>query len=265
MRHVPFSMAPVRLVVKAAEGGDRIVPSQEKMDEGAGPQARTREGVASGLLGRKLGMAQVYVKDECVPVTVVQAGPCVVLQVKTLATDGYNAVQLGLDEKKPKRTPRPMQGHFARAGTSPKRFVKEIRSGVQPSVRQGDQVGASVLEGASLVDVQGTSKGKGWAGWMKRWNFGGQRASHGNSLSHRMPGSLGRHQSVHKGVPKGTKMAGRLGNETVTVKGLRLVEVDRERDVLLIQGSVPGANGSYVVVRRSAKGGEKPPPEGLLY
>ena len=212
-----------------------------------------KSGVATGILGKKLGMTQIFKGDERVPVTVVQAGPCVVLQVKTTETDGYYAVQLGFDEKKPKRTTRPLMGHFARAGTTPKRLVREFRTDAAPSVSVGDVLGASVLDGAELVDVQGTSKGKGTAGVMKRWNFSGQRASHGNSKAHRKPGSIGRHYGVHKGVPKNHPMAGHLGCETVNVRGLGLVEIDAERNLLLIKGAVPGANGSYVVVRRSVK------------
>jgi large subunit ribosomal protein L3 len=198
-------------------------------------------------------MTQVFREDRRVPVTVIEAGPCVVVQVKKAETDGYNAVQLGFDEKKQKRTTRPMQGHFARAGTTPKRLVRELRSEAAPTVSPGDEVRVSVLEGAELVDVQGVSKGKGFAGTIKRWNFGRQRASHGASLVHRAPGSIGRTYSVHKGVPKNKKMAGRLGGERVTVRGLGVVEIDEERDLLLVKGPVPGPNGGYLVIRRSLK------------
>ncbi len=212
-----------------------------------------REGVATGLLGKKLGMTQIFRDDARVSVTVIQAGPCVVLQVKTVETDGYNAVQLGFDEKKPKRTTRPLMGHFAKAGTTPKRFVREFRAGGAVPLLIGETLGVSILEGTELVDVQGISKGKGTAGVMKLHNFGGGRASHGNSKSHRKAGALGRHYSVHKGVPKNHPMAGHMGSETVTARGLRLVEIDAERNLLLVKGPVPGANGSYVVVRRSVK------------
>ncbi len=225
-----------------------------------------RDGFATGILGRKLGMTQVFVNDERVPVTVIQAGPCVVLQVKTARTDGYNAVQLGFDVKKEKNTTRPLLGHFARAGSVPRRFVKEFRTVEAPDVKLGEEVGADVLEGAKLLDVQGISKGKGWAGTIKRWNFSRQRMSHGCSLNHRRAGAIGRQYGVHKGVPKNKKMAGHLGSETVTTRGLRLVEIDRERDVILVKGTVPGANGGYLVIRRSLKDStRKSPPEGLLY
>ncbi len=212
-----------------------------------------KEGVAVGILGKKLGMTQVYRNEERVVVTVIQAGPCAVLQVKTVETDGYNAVQLGFDEKKPKRTTRPMQGHFAKAGVSPKRMVREFRTEDAPSVESGELVGAAVLEGTVLVDVQGTSKGKGTAGVMKRFNWGGGRRSHGNSRAHRKPGSIGRHYSTAKGVPKGHPMAGHMGNVTVTARGLKLVDIDVERNLILVKGPVPGANGCYVTVRRSVK------------
>jgi len=212
-----------------------------------------KEGVATGILGRKLGMTQVYRDEERVPVTVIQAGPCAVLQVKTVETDGYNAVQLGFDDKKPKRTTRPLQGHFAKAGVSPKRLVREFRTEVAIALEPGEQVGASVLEGTNLVDVQGTSKGKGTAGVMKRFNWGGGRRSHGNSKAHRKPGSIGRHYSTAKGVPKGHPMMGHMGSATVTARGLKLVEIDAERNLILVKGPVPGANGSFVTVRRSVK------------
>jgi large subunit ribosomal protein L3 len=228
--------------------------------------AATTTGRATGLLGKKLGMTQVFRGDRRVPVTVIEAGPCVVVQVKTAETDGYNAVQLGFDEKKQKRTTRPMQGHFAKAGTTPKRLVRELRSEAAPALSPGDEVGVSVLEGAELVDVQGVTKGKGFAGTIKRWNFGRGRMSHGASRTHRTPGSIGRTYSVHKGIPKNKKMAGRLGGEKVTVRGLSVVEIDEERNLLLVRGPVPGPNGGYLVVRRSLKDPAGRTPEGgVLY
>jgi large subunit ribosomal protein L3 len=229
-------------------------------------ESKTQEGVATGILGKKLGMTQVFINDERVPVTVIQAGPCVVVQVKTEETDGYNAVQLGMDEKKQKRTTRPLQGHFAKAGVTPKKLVREFRAASAVTLEPGQEVGASVLEGAKLVDVEGVSKGKGFAGVIKRWNFGGGRASHGNTKYHRMPGSLGRTYSVHKGVPKNRKGPGRLGGEKVTARGLKLIEIDAERNIVLVKGPVPGANGSYVIVRRSVKDPSRKQPKGqILY
>ena len=223
------------------------------------------EGVAAGILGRKLGMTQVFRDDERVPVTVVQAGPCVVLQVKTDQTDGYNAVQLGFEDKKQKNTPRPMLGHFAKAGCAPKRFVRELRSGQAPGVAPGDTVGASVLEGASLVDVRGVSKGKGWAGTIKRWNFHRQRMSHGTSVAHRRAGATGRTYGTSKGLPKNKKMAGQLGHERVTAVGLKLVEIDAERNLILVKGPVPGPDGGYLVIRRSYKDRKSGSLPGALY
>lgn len=211
------------------------------------------EGVAVGILGKKLGMTQIFRDDVRLPVTVIQAGPCVVLQVKNESTDGYCAVQLGFDEAKPKRMPRPMLGHFAKAGVAPQRFIKEFRTSAAPPLKLGDVVGVSVLQGAKLVDVQGTSKGKGYAGVVKRYHFGGGPASHGNSKHHRHPGSCGRCYSIHKGIPKNRRMAGRMGGETVTVRGLEVVELDAEKNILLVKGAVPGPNGGYLVIRRSIK------------
>jgi large subunit ribosomal protein L3 len=229
-------------------------------------EAAVREGVATGILGRKLGMTQVFLEDQRVPVTVIQAGPCVVLQVKTEDTDGYNAVQLGFDDKKAKRTKRPMLGHFAKTGSSPKRMIREFRCERAPSAAPGDAIGAGALDGAQLVDVQGVTKGKGFAGTIKRWNFSRQRMTHGNSRHHRAPGSIGRTYSVHKGVPKNKKMAGHLGCERVTVRGLRVVEIDPERNLLLVKGAVPGPNGGYLVIRRSLKDPNRNSPPGeLLY
>jgi large subunit ribosomal protein L3 len=229
-------------------------------------ESKTLEGIATGILGRKLGMTQVFVKDARVAVTVIQAGPCIVLQVKTEECDGYNAVQLGMDEKKPKNTTRPLQGHFAKAGTTPKKLVREFRATSAVTLKAGQEVGATVLEGAKLLDVQGVSKGKGFAGVMKRYHFGGGRDSHGCSVYHRAPGSQGRCYSIHKGVPKNRKGPGRMGGETVTARGLKLVEIDAARNIVLVKGPVPGANGSYVMLRRSVKDpGHKNPPAGLLY
>ena len=227
--------------------------------------AEVKEGVAAGILGRKLGMTQVFRNDVRVPVTVIQAGPCTVLQVKTEATDGYNAVQLGFADKKEKRTTRPMLGHFVKSGGVPKRFIEEFRSGSPSELKPGDTVGVSVLEGAALIDIQGTSKGKGWAGTIKRWNFSGQRASHGNSINHRRAGSIGRVYGTSKGVPKNKKMAGRLGGEKISTIGLEVVEIDAERDILLVKGAVPGANGGYLVIKRSYKDKAGREPSDALY
>ncbi|MBN1808390.1 MAG: 50S ribosomal protein L3 [Planctomycetes bacterium] len=208
-----------------------------------------------GILGRKIGMTQVFDDEtgDAVPVTIIEAGPCSVLQVKTKDTDGYNAVQLGFGEMKEKHSNRPMMGHFAAAGVSPARFVREIRMSEAPGVERGATLTVQILEGVSKVDVRGVSKGKGWAGVMKRWNFQGQRASHGNTKHHRMPGSIGRTYSTSKGVPKGFKMAGQMGNRNVTVRGLELVRIIPEDNLLVVKGSIPGPNDSFVIIHQSQK------------
>jgi large subunit ribosomal protein L3 len=206
-----------------------------------------------GILGKKLGMTQVFTEEgKRLPVTVIEAGPCTVLQVKSSdGVDQYNAVQLGFDDRRKSTITRPMQGHFAKAESAPKRFVREFRLEEGETFEAGSAVTVDSFEGVKKVDVQGLSKGKGFAGWMKRWNFAGQRASHGNSVSHRRPGSIGRTYSTAKGVPKGKKMAGQLGNETITVQGLQLVSIDSDRNLIIIKGAVPGPNGGYLKIRKS--------------
>ena len=207
---------------------------------------------ATGILGRKVGMTQVFdEKGKREGVTVIEAGPCKVLQVKTAESDGYFAVQLGFGDKKEKNTTLPLLGHCEKAGSGPKRFIREVRLDAAPAHKQGDEITVSVLEGLQKVDVIGTSKGKGFQGGVKLWHFHGMPGSHGCSKRHRSPGGLGRHMSISKGVPKGKKMAGHMGSEHVTVHGLRLVKVDPENHLVLVQGAVPGANGSFVIVRRS--------------
>ncbi len=210
----------------------------------------------SALLGKKIGMTQVYDEDGVVqPVTVVEAGPCSVLQVKTVETDGYNAVQLGLEDAKPHRAAKPQIGHAAKAGSSPKRFVREVRlpapaDGVQP----GQTLTVETFEGVAAVDVIGTTKGKGFAGVMKRHHFKGMPASHGTERKHRASGSIGAHGS-NRGwagdIKKGKRMAGQMGNARCTSRNHALVGIDKENNLLLIKGSVPGANGGAVLVRAS--------------
>ncbi|MBI3829092.1 MAG: 50S ribosomal protein L3 [Planctomycetes bacterium] len=206
----------------------------------------------TGILGRKVGMTQVFdEKGGRIGVTVIEAGPCKVLQVKTPESDGYSAIQLGFAGKKEKNTSLPLLGHFEKAGSEPKRFVREIRLLAAPTDKTGDEVTVQVLEGTLKVDVSGVTKGKGFAGVVRRWNFHGLPASHGCSKRHRAPGGLGRHMSINKGVPKGKKMAGHWGVANQTVSGLRVVKIDPENHILLVRGCVPGANGSFVVVRKS--------------
>jgi large subunit ribosomal protein L3 len=210
----------------------------------------------SAILGKKIGMTQVYDETGVLhPVTVVQAGPCTVLQVKTTETDGYNAVQLGFEDVKPHRAAQPMIGHAARASAAPKKFIREFRSDEMPEdVELGTTVTVDVFEDVAFVDVIGTSKGKGYAGVMKRHNFGGQPASHGTERKHRSPGSINGHATNlgTGGKPKkGKRMSGRMGNERVSSRKHKLVSVDKENHLLLIKGSVPGANGGYVMIRKS--------------
>ena len=213
-----------------------------------------------GLLGTKIGMTRIIGEHGVVePVTVVKAGPCVALQVRIKETDGYDAVQLGYVDVKPHRSTVPMIGHAGRAGTGPKRYVGEIRLQEPTSVSRGDVLTVEMFKEANVqyVDVTGTTKGKGFAGVMKRHGFAGLSASHGVERKHRSPGSIGGHAPLGKGrgVKKGKRMAGHMGNVRCTIGPLRLLKVDPVNDLLLIRGSVPGPAGSLVVVRQSTKKG----------
>ncbi|MHC4585490.1 MAG: 50S ribosomal protein L3 [Planctomycetota bacterium] len=211
------------------------------------------------LLGKKVGMTQIYNDlGDLVPVTVIQAGPCQVMQVKTTETDGYNAVQLGYDEIKPARRKHPQIGHAKKADTTPKRFIKEMRldEGAEQQYEVGNAVTVSVFAEEKYVDVVGTSKGKGFAGVMKRHGFGGFPASHGTERKHRAPGSIASYSSDAghgAGPKKGKRMAGHMGNCRVTMKNHKLVEVDEEKNLLIIKGSVPGPAGGYCIVRSAKK------------
>ncbi|MBI4468038.1 MAG: 50S ribosomal protein L3 [Acidobacteria bacterium] len=208
----------------------------------------------NGIIGRKLGMTQVYAADGSVsPVTVIKAGPCVVVQRKTATTDGYEAVQLCLVEEKPvRRINKPMRGHFEKAGLPPARILREFR--VEPSA-DGTQVGDKVLvdqfiEG-DLIDVIGTTKGRGFAGSVKRHHFHGGGGSHG-SMMHRAPGSIGG-SSYPSRVWPGTRMAGHLGTDRRTLKNLTVVRVVADKHLLLVQGAVPGPNGGFVLIKKKAR------------
>jgi large subunit ribosomal protein L3 len=211
------------------------------------------------LLGKKVGMTQVYNEaGELVPVTVIQAGPCVVTQAKTIKTDGYNAVQLGFDEVKPVRRKMPAIKHAEKANTTPKRFVREMRleADAEQQYKAGDSLTVSVFAEDKFVDVVGTSKGKGFAGVMKRHGFGGFPASHGTERKHRAPGSIASYASDagHGPGPKrGKKMAGHMGDVRVTVKNHELVNIDEEKNLLVVKGSIPGAAGGYCIIRSAYK------------
>ena len=210
------------------------------------------------LLGKKVGMTRVYDElGKLVPVTVIQAGPCVVTQVKTVETDGYNAIQLGFDEVRPSRRKKPEIRHAEKANTTPKKFVREMRlsDDAEQQYEAGDSVTVSAFSEDKSVDVAGTSKGKGFAGVMKRHGFGGFPASHGTERKHRAPGSIASFASDAghgPGPKKGKKMAGHMGNCRVTMKNQELVAIDEEKDLLVVKGSVPGAAGGYCIIR-SAK------------
>lgn len=211
----------------------------------------------AALLGRKVGMTRVYDdQGTAVPVTVVQAGPCIVTQVKSEdGKDGYNAIQLGFEDVKERRTTKPIVGHCRKTGqTDPKRCFREVRLTAKPTVAAGSTLDVAIFDAIRYVDVSGVSKGKGFQGVMKRWNFGGQCGSHGTERKHRSPGGIGGGQGTRghgRAIRLGKKMAGHLGDESVTARNLRLVSVDKEKHLLLIKGTVPGANGGLVFVRQS--------------
>lgn len=207
------------------------------------------------LLGKKIGMTRIYdVKGRVVPVTVVEAGPCSVTQVKTAESDGYNAVQLGFGPTKPKHSTQPLIGHCAASGLSPLRHFKEIRLKDATDLAPGATVTAEIFNGVQFVDVIGVSKGKGFAGVMKRHHFGGQCSSHGTERKHRSPGSIASRATWRGqcGKPKkGVRMAGHMGMDSVTTRNHPLVSVDAANNLLLIKGALPGPNGSLLFVRKS--------------
>ncbi|AQQ72056.1 50S ribosomal protein L3 [Limihaloglobus sulfuriphilus] len=210
------------------------------------------------LLGKKIGMTQVYDEGRIKPVTVIQAGPCVVTQIKTEDTDGYSAVQLGYDDIKSSRQKKPAIGHAEKASTNPKRFVREMRvnSDSDINVELGDEIGVDVFSDISSVDVVGTSKGRGFAGVMKRHGFGGFPATHGTERKHRAPGSIASHASDagHGGnVKKGKRMGGHMGNTRVTTKNHEVISVDNEKNLIVVKGAVAGPSGGYVIVKASKK------------
>lgn len=212
----------------------------------------------TGILGTKLGMTQVFNENNrIVPVTVVQAGPCVVTQVRTAENDGYPAVQLAYGAIDPRKVTKPVAGHFAKAGVTPRRHLVELRTADAGEYEVGQEVTASVFDAGAVVDVVGTSKGKGTAGVMKRHGFGGLGASHGTQRKHRAPGSIGGCATPSR-VFKGTRMAGRMGHQRVTTQNLMVHRVDADAGLLLIRGAVPGPKGGLVLVKTAAKGGVTP-------
>ena len=207
-----------------------------------------------GVLGTKLGMTQVWDDDNnVVPVTVIQVSPNVVTQIRTVDNDGYDAIQIAAGAIDPRKVTKPLKGHFEKAGVTPRRKIMEIRTPDASSYEVGQEMSADTFEAGAVVDVVGTSKGKGTAGVMKRHNFAGVSASHGAHRNHRKPGSIGASATPSR-VFKGMRMAGRMGNERVTVMNLTVVKVDAERNLLMIKGAVPGPKGRVVFVRNARKG-----------
>ena len=205
------------------------------------------------LIGKKIGMTQIFdEKGNVVPVTVVEAGPCVVAQKKTVENDGYAAVQLGFGDLKPSRVNKPQKGHFDKADVAPKRTLREFRFDDTDAYNVGDIVKADIFAGGDRVDVTGTSKGKGYAGVIKRWNFRRLKESHGSGPVVRHGGSIGACSSPSR-VWKGKKMAGHLGAEKVTVQNLTVVKIDAENNLIAIKGAVPGPNGGTVIIRDTVK------------
>ena len=207
-----------------------------------------------GLLGKKLGMTQVWDENnKLVPITVVEAGSNVITQIKNMDRDGYEAIQVAYGAIDPRKVNKPATGHFAAASVNPRRYIAEIRTADAASYEVGQELGVEVFEVGTLVDVVGTSKGKGFAGHMKRHGFAGVSASHGAHRNHRKPGSIGMSSTPGR-VFKGKKMAGRMGSDRVTTLNLKLHGVDAEKGLLLIKGAIPGPKGQLVFVRNAVKG-----------
>lgn len=206
-----------------------------------------------GLIGKKIGMTQIF--DEAgkvIPVTVVEAGPCAVTQIKTMENDGYQAVQVGFGDVKVSRVNKPMKGHFDKADVAPKKTLKEFRLDSIDGIEVGNILKADIFEVGETVDVKGTSKGHGTAGAIKRWNFSRLRMSHGTGPNHRHAGSLGACSSPSR-VFKGKKMAGHYGHETVTVQNLKIAKIDAENNLIAIKGAIPGPKGGIVVIADAVK------------
>ena len=206
-----------------------------------------------GLIGKKIGMTQIFDEnDKVIPVTVVEAGPCVITQKKTIENDGYEAVQVGFGDVKVNKLNKPMKGHFAKNDVAPKKTLKEFRLEDCSALNVGDIIKADAFEAGEIVDVKGTSKGHGTAGAIKRWNFSRLRESHGTGPNARHQGSLGACSSPSR-VFKGRKMAGHYGHETVTVQNLTVAKVDAENNLIAIKGAIPGPKGGIVVIADAVK------------
>lgn len=207
--------------------------------------------MTKAILGTKVGMTQVWKGDKVVPVTVVLAGPCQIVQRKTAATDGYNAIQVGFGEQKESRLNKPALGHLKKAGASAVRYLREFRD----FSFEGDVLKADVFAEGEIVDVTGTSKGRGTQGVMRRWGFKGGPASHGSKKWHRRPGSIGQRKTPGR-VYKGKRMAGHWGVDRITVQNLEVIEVRPDENLILVKGGIPGPNGGLVILKAAVKGGK---------
>ena len=208
--------------------------------------------MSMGILGRKVGMTQVFDENgKAVPVPVIEAGPCTIVEIRTPEKNSYSAVQLGLGDVKPSKVNKPMKGYFEKQDVAPRRWLREFRVDSTADYQVGQEITVSLFQNGEVVDVIGVSKGKGTAGVMKRHGFGGTPASHGHSVTHRHPGSIGC-SSFPGRVMKGRKMAGHMGSERVTTKNLKVFGIDEENNLILIEGPVPGARDGLVMIRKTA-------------
>ena len=210
-----------------------------------------------GLLGKKLGMTQIFDENNhVVPVTVVEAGPCVITQIRPQETDGYTAIQIAYGDIDPRKVKKPQAGHFNKAGVTPRRHVAEIRMDDVSGYELGQEITANIFDGITFVDVTGITKGKGFAGGMKRHGFAGQGAGHGNQASHRRVGGIGACATPGR-VFKGKRMAGRMGQDRVTTQNLKIQKIDADANLILIKGAIPGNRGGIVTVKTAVKGGNR--------
>ena len=210
-----------------------------------------------GLLGKKLGMTEIFDENNhVVPVTVVEAGPCVITQIRTQETDGYTAIQIAYGDIDPRKVKKPQAGHFNKAGVTPRRHVAEIRMDDVSGYELGQEITANIFDGITFVDVTGITKGKGFAGGMKRHGFAGQGAGHGNQASHRRVGGIGACATPGR-VFKGKRMAGRMGQDRVTTQNLKIQKIDADANLILIKGAIPGNRGGIVTVKTAVKGGNR--------
>lgn len=210
-----------------------------------------------GLLGKKLGMTQIFDENNhVVPVTVVEAGPCVITQIRTQETDGYTAIQIAYGDIDPRKVKKPQAGHFNKAGVTPRRHVAEIRMDDVSGYELGQEITANIFDGITFIDVTGITKGKGFAGGMKRHGFAGQGAGHGNQASHRRVGGIGACATPGR-VFKGKRMAGRMGQDRVTTQNLKIQKIDADANLILIKGAIPGNRGGIVTVKTAVKGGNR--------